>query len=328
MTSRSDVGAVTMTEHVVSMPVRNPDTTGQSRTFEFRGKLDRFDQGVIVDWKTTDDPLAYIRQALIGFQAELYALALLEEEITAQGIVYRLIRKPTIRLCSKDPSPEAYEARCYEWLRAAEYATVDHDRMFNPARMAEAARWLWHVAKRIIECRQKGEWLTNEHACTHWNRECEYLPLCVCHAEGGDVGDLIAQSYEPRVVHEELETGDKDVLTYSSASTMTLCERRYCFRYEHCIMAKRKEDSGAAYLGSAVHVGLAAAFVGGLGNGYTAVGQWADANPVIGPDAATKQAQEMAKARAMVRVAMERWGDADLLSADSAAVDAGQGELV
>jgi hypothetical protein len=297
----------TASERIVAMPVYNPDSAGQSRTFLFRGKLDRLEDDVIVDWKTTSDPLAFIRQSMIGFQPELYALALLEEGIQGRGIMYRLLKTPTIRLCSKDATPEAYEDRCVEWLRTTEYALVEHDRMFNPSRMDEARRWLWQVSKRIVECRAKGQWLTNEHACTKWQRECEYLPLCLCHCEGGNVGSMIDEQYEPRLVHEELETGDKDVISYSSASLMTLCERRYSFRYEHGIRAKREETSGAAYLGSVVHVGLDALFTDGLEAARTAINTWVDANPVIGADACAKQAQEVAKANAIVRVAAERW---------------------
>lgn len=98
-----------------------------------------------------------------------------------------------------------------------------------------------------------------------------------------------------------------DILTYSSATTYCLCERKYFWRFERAVRPKREEESDALVVGSVSHVGCDAYVSGGLQAGLDAIADWMKAQNVIG-DAVRKAQERAAKARAMVRVAALKWG--------------------
>jgi hypothetical protein len=85
------------TETIVSMPILNPETRAPSRTFRYMGKIDGVEDRKIVDWKGVDNPAQFIQRRRIGFQAELYALALAEQDIKLDEIEYRLITRPLLK---------------------------------------------------------------------------------------------------------------------------------------------------------------------------------------------------------------------------------------
>jgi len=275
------------------------------------GKIDLIEGSTLVDWKNVSDPQQYIQSRTIGYQQELYALAAemcLDRRI--DKIEYRLIKRPSIKLCGKDSSPSTYEQRCVEWLKNEPGAILVHPVDINPARFKAAKLWLWNVSQRILDARRDDLWLTNENACRLWMRECEYMPLCICEANGGDCGWMIKERYEERPQHEELEDvepSDKDTLTYSSGTTFTACERKYYWRYFMSIRPQRDDTSDALYTGSASHIGMEWYAKEGIDSALDHITKWADVHPVIGMDAATKQDQAIARARAIVRVAAERW---------------------
>lgn len=195
-----------LTEHVVDMPVVNPDG-GTSRTFRYCGVLDGLDVSQLVDWKRVNDTADFIRSKTIGYQTELYAAALAEKGIEVHSARFRLITEPTIRFCNKDGgSTRLYEDRCVEWLKDDPSKVMEHEMYVNPGRIREARYWLWNVSKRILENRRTGRWLRNEFACRTWNRMCEYSPICEAEASGGDPEWIIGQEFE--VIddpHPELE---------------------------------------------------------------------------------------------------------------------------
>lgn len=191
-----------LVEHVVEMPIDNPDTTGTSRTFVFRGKVDGVANGQVLDWKTCSDATATIQQKTLGFQAELYALALMRQGVMVNEAAYRIIEVPTLRFQQGgEPtkkyggSRDQYETACYEWLMTDPGHMGDHSIPIDAGRLDGARHWLWTVAKRILDNRQTGRWLRNEHACYNWNRRCEYMPICELEASGNDWSALIGTSF-------------------------------------------------------------------------------------------------------------------------------------
>lgn len=294
----------TATEQLVSLPVINPDTGHKSRTFVYRGKVDRVEGGTLIDWKSCADPNRFIRSKKIGFQPYLYAMAVEAAGTKLDTIEYRLITTPKIKMCSKDTNAAAYEDRCVEWL-GQDGKLVTHQLMLNPARMVAAKEYLWEASKRILDSRLNHRWLPNENACHMWERVCEYAPLCEAVAEGADVKWLIDEHYGRSVVHQELGGGNRDELTYSSLSTLTLCERKYYWQIEQGLR-KKLDYTEALWLGSAMHAGLEAFVEGGRKAAGQAIARWEQQNPAIGDDVRYNE-QQAAKARAMVRAAAERW---------------------
>lgn len=305
-----------LTEHSVSMPITNPVSGRDSRTFEFQGRVDLVEDKRVVDWKTVSDTALFIQQHSIGFQSELYVMALRYADIEVDLVEYRLIEKPTIRLCGKDANRDAYENRCVEWLRLTEGALRVHEVWVTPSRTQKAQAWLWAVSKRLLECRNCSRWLTNEYACYTFNRTCEFLPLCLLASQGADVEEMIREKYEQKSRHEEIESDGLDVITYSSATTLAICEQRYQYRYERGLQRRDDETSAAMWTGSALHVGMEALICAGIDAAMKVLDEWESQNPIIGSDAAKKQDQQIAQARAMVRVAAEKWLTVDALTAE------------
>lgn len=320
----------TATEQIVSLPVINPESGRASRTFQYRGKVDRIEGGTLIDWKSAGDPQRFIRTQVIGFQPYLYALAAEHAGFTIDTIAYRIVTTPSIRFCSKDRdhekkhSPALYEERCIEWLQH-DGKLVDYPLILNPKRMDMARAYLWECGKRILDNRRYERWLPNTNACYAWERCCQYAPLCEALAEGSGVHFLMDQDFEVAQVHQELGGGNRDELTYSSTSLLTLCEQKYFWRIEQGLV-KKSDYAEPLWLGGAMHCGLEAyaksttkllrqevgGFVPVPGNGAAiidaseAIAKWVAENPAIGDDAHYVD-QQAAKARAMVRVAAEKW---------------------
>lgn len=184
-----------LTEHVVEMPVSNPDG-GTSRSFVYMGVLDGLEAGCLHDWKTTSDPHEFIESKSIGYQTELYAAALQEQGIKVTSAMFRLITKPTIKFCNKDGgNPKVYEERCIAWLNEDPSRLMEHEMYVNPGRIEQARHWLWSISKRVLENRRTGRWLQNENACRNWNRRCEYADVCIAEASGDDSSYLIGQKF-------------------------------------------------------------------------------------------------------------------------------------
>jgi hypothetical protein len=87
-----------MIEQTVEMPIVNPDTKRSSRSFIFMGKVDRVDPQLrrVRDWKGVAKVDRFLRELRIGYQAELYVLALQRAGVTIIEIEYCLITRPTI----------------------------------------------------------------------------------------------------------------------------------------------------------------------------------------------------------------------------------------
>ena len=340
------------TELLVTMPVVNPRTGAKSKTFVFCGVVDRTDASRIDDWKT-GDPGRFISKARIGFQAELYALAVEGSQgRVIREVTYRLMDRPTLKYSQPvfsyavkktgrktalklfdnrkqaetlanmqngyveervkgDATRQDYEDRCYAWLLEDPARMVHHPHLLSEPRRQRARQWLWESCKRLLECKNCDRWLPNELACYSWERACPYLPLCECEAQGGDVNWIIEDQYETADPHPELGevvNGGKTVVTYSSLTTHALCEQKYYWKVVRCLRPHR-DDAEARWVGSAMHAGVAAYANGGLEAACKAIDEWANYNPVLGPDAAWKQEEQVAKARAMVRAAAVKWPD-------------------
>lgn len=297
-------------ERVVSLPVINPATGWPSRTFEWRGKIDIVDGGRVIDWKSCRDPQRTIKTKALSYQVELYALACEHEGIPINEVVYRLITVPSIKFCGKDADASAYEDRCYEWLLEPG-RMVEHPFMVNRAALDAARRWLWDTTRRQRQNQLSGVWLPNEHACFQWERECEYFPMCEAWKNGTDPN--LRDNYD-KVDNRHPELGDdarfakRQVVTYSSLSLLTTCERKHYYKYE-LGLRKKREDSESLWVGSAMHVGLEKFAADGVDAARKAIAEWADANPVLGEDAARNQEQQVSRAMAMCRAAETKWGE-------------------
>jgi len=347
----------TLTEQIVSMPIRNPDTGAPSRTFVYMGKVDAIeivealDTGRIIDWKGVADTARFVTQARIGYQAELYALAVIEGGTDIMEIAYRLIERPGIKYkhpkltwaCKRasnknaskvfdnqkdadtfarmqgmeviarhtgNPNRDDYELECVDWLLKEPDRIVDHTHRITPEKLTQAKWYLHECGKRILENRRCSRWIPNCKACYAWERPCEYIDLCDALQNGGDWQWVIDDRYDV-VENTHRELGDIDVkldiLTYSSLGDLSLCEVLYFWRHEKKVRLRTEDDTEPLWVGNAMHAGMEAFAKSGHPAAVEAIDKWAGDNPVIGEDGFWRQEQQIAKARAMVRVAVLKW---------------------
>lgn len=327
-------------EKQVCMPLRNPATGRSSTKFYYAGAIDLIGGGRIVDWKSASDTTGFAAKKSIGYQPECYALALRRLGYEVTEYEYRVIQTPSITLCGKDYSsalediasvrgckvselPEsisavvnvqarnAYEQRCYEWIQSDPTRLLSLVYPITETQLAQAESWLWSVKERIQLARKTGCYLTNENACDTWSRRCPYIDLCKTAKEGGDVYNQLHATYEMGASHRELSlpphVSEQNVITYSSASRFSLCEQRYYWSNVLGLQLRNEPTNETLYTGSAMHAGLEALSTEGLEAALNAIENWERANPVIGEEATQKQDQSVARARAMVRAAAEKW---------------------
>jgi hypothetical protein len=312
--------ANTHIETIVSLPIYNPDTGRASRTFRYQGRVDLVEGTRLVDWKSARDPQRFIKTKRIGFQAELYTLALRSQGVNITEHEYRIVGTPSLQLVKKtDLGYEytrkyggdlgLYEDTCYNWIIDDPGKMISHVKAVDAGRLKQAQAYLWECGKRILENRNAERWLPNEQACYSWERECEYMPLCEAVAGCADLAGQIDLLYEKSEPHPELNGHGKDpnTLTYSSLGVLTLCELKYFWKYEQSLR-RRNDFSEPLWTGSAMHAGLEAYSKDGLAAGLRGVQEWAEHNPIITENAALYQEQLICKARAMVRAAAEKWG--------------------
>lgn len=213
--------------------------------------------------------------------------------------------------CTGNPTREHYEKECIDWLwKGGGQRLVTHNHLLTTAKLEQAKWWLWECSKRILDSRRMKRWIPNVHACHNWNRECPYIELCDAVQNGADWRWIIDERFDiGKSSHPELDGADNgaDVLTHSSAKDLASCEMYYYWKHELRLRKKADEHFAARDLGSAMHRGLEAFAEGGIDAAYTAIDTWQDNNPILGEDAAWRQDEQVARARAMVRVAYQKW---------------------
>lgn len=214
-----------------------------------------------------------------------------------------------------DESRQAYEDRCFEQLLKEPQRMVSHNYLVTPAKLEQTRWWLWECSKRILDSRRNNRWIPNTGACFASDRKepCAFLPLCEAVQNGHNYEALILDDFQ-RVTDPHPELGghgenlpDRDILTFSSLSDLARCEMLFYWRHEQCLRKKRDEDSEPLWVGSAMHRGVAGYAKAGLRTAMAAVEGWAAQNPILGEDAAWKQDEQIARARAMVRAAAVKW---------------------
>jgi hypothetical protein len=207
-----------------------------------------------------------------------------------------------------DDGCDAYEERCYDWIHERPERMVSHPLQILEHRLAAARAYIWDCSKRVLDCRRNGRWLPNALACRNYNRVCPCAPLCEAQSTGADVEWLINEQYkEIPSPHPELgDMGvDRELLTYSSMTTLCQCEAKYDWQYERRLRTDA-DTSDPLWRGSAIHIGLEVYATEGREAALAAIDEWAERHPVLGGDW-RKQEQEIAKARAMVRAAADKW---------------------
>jgi hypothetical protein len=318
-------------EKIVCMPLRSPHTGRASTKYKYAGAIDRVEGARVVDWKSTGDPSKFTARKGVGYQPDCYAIALRRMGYTITEYEYRVIQTPQIKLSRADykladevnaavddgvegedgrmTPGDAYEERCYQWIMERPGERIQSIvQPLTEESMRQAEHWLWAVKERIALARKTQSFLTNESACDAFGVVCAFAPLCQAARNGDDVSGIIEEKYSRKGnTHQELGIDGADIITYSSASTFSLCEQKWAWGTELGLELAGAGTNDALYIGSAMHYGLEHLDTLGLDGALALLDKWVEDNPVIGPDASERQQQAVGKARAMIRAAARYW---------------------
>lgn len=224
------------TELEFSVPIINPITNRQSRSFKLMGKVDALalldGKYFIMEHKTasmiTGD---YIEILPMDFQINLYAMALSRfKNIPIAGVIYNVIQKSRIKQ-KMGETEEQFELRRQELIlksktgkTSAKRQLPESDEIFrhrlqsvyeNPKMYHREMLYisnedikrteyhLWEITQEILHTQRRGKWSQNTDTCFRYHRPCMYFPLCRAH-DNPNIKDNLYTELPP---HSELSVG-------------------------------------------------------------------------------------------------------------------------
>jgi len=189
------------------LPLVNPDTGRESKTFRHGGKIDLvLDDGrdgiIIVDHKTAQNIGGdYIDR--VQHNAQLYGYSVAAERVFGKkctSLFMNVICKPTIRL-KKNESEEDFYQRMLDWYGPDKFLRqqITIDKRF----LHTVKRDLWERGQQIRFSDYHDYFPRNTNSCHLYNSVCPYFRLCIL-----DMQHLKKTDFEKKRKHEELsETG-------------------------------------------------------------------------------------------------------------------------
>jgi hypothetical protein len=193
----------TRKESKFSIPIINPETGARSRSFELQGKIDAITaidgQNWIVEYKTAsqinDD---YFNRIELDEQVSTYMYAAQKFfEIPIVGIIYRVLKKPSIRQKKTESLEQFCQRLAQDYLNRPEFYFFEGKFYRSQEDLVQYEKELWAFTKQYLYERNHGIHCKNASRCTDFGR-CEYMPICLQEADW----ELI---YEKREIHEELK---------------------------------------------------------------------------------------------------------------------------
>lgn len=181
---------VVATELVFTLPIVNPDTGHESRTFALGGKLDRIvklpdGRLAVMEYKTCgvdiSDSTDYWPRLRMDQQISVYVLAARALGHDVATVLYDATRKPSIRpklVKGARETPTEWAARyladIYE-RPGFYYARQEIPRLESD--LDEFRAELWQMAGTIREAQNHGRFFRNTNSCLFPYR-CEYFDVC------------------------------------------------------------------------------------------------------------------------------------------------------
>lgn len=174
------------------VPIINPDTKARSKTFDLAGKVDgltKIDgQWWICEYKTTSQlTRAYIDRLQLDTQITTYMYGLQRlRSIKVAGVIYRIIKKPTIRQKQTETASQ-FRERVVEDYRARPEFYFDEQRLYRSQEdLEDFERELWMFTQRILQERREGIHFKNTSRCAEYGG-CPYIPLCLKYQDAMDL---------------------------------------------------------------------------------------------------------------------------------------------
>ena len=194
------------TEIEFSISIRNPKTKAKSRTFILSGKADCVvklgGKWWLMEYKTAGQVgKSYIDKLMLDSQITTYIYALQKYlGIKIAGVMYRVIRKPSIRQTKKETLEQFLDRLIADYKDRPEFYFFEEKLYRSQADLKEFEAELWGLTQDILKCKREGLYYKNTSRCRDWGA-CEYIPLCL---QQPDALDL----FITKEINPELKEGE------------------------------------------------------------------------------------------------------------------------
>jgi hypothetical protein len=159
-------------------PIINPATRRKSRTFHLRGKIDGLVNKHGDRWLLEHKTATRIPQAKeLDFQTILYTYACGCNAKPISGVIHNYMIKTTSQP-RKGESLGDFEKRIQDMYTSGDkFHRIHEHRVYQ--HINKIMGTVWWVMQQINQCRKTNQWTQNFTACRQYQRDCDYLPLCV-----------------------------------------------------------------------------------------------------------------------------------------------------
>ena len=192
------VQVVQLEKKYKGLPIYNPLSTKRSIKAKWSFIADmvvRLSDGLwLVEYKTASQlGNDYIAKLDIDNQVSSY-ITYLEKELNEpiRGIIYRVLKKPSIRLKKTETPTQFLERLESLFAEQSEDYLIEYRFRRSRDEINEFKSDLWNQTQYILAAHRKKTWPRNTQSCVMYGR-CEYFPICKKQAgaelmfkEGGD----------------------------------------------------------------------------------------------------------------------------------------------
>lgn len=198
-----------MAEIQFSIPIINPATGHKSNSFLLQGKADglaKIDgKNWLVEYKTAGMiDKNYIDKLNLDTQITTYIYALQRFlSIKIEGVIYRILRKPTIRQTKKETVFQFQDRLIQDYKDRPEFYFHEEILYRSQDDLTEFEKELWDLTQTMLHCQRSDGWYTNTGRCSDWGM-CSYSALCLKQPDAM----VLFETKEP---HEELEKENVEV---------------------------------------------------------------------------------------------------------------------
>lgn len=196
-----------MPEYEFCIPLINPETGAPSKTFQHAGKLDGLfklnGQWFVGEFKTASQVgHDYLERLKLDTQITSYlAAAQLALGIKIAGVIYKILKKPSIKQTQKETVQQYCERLIADYQTRTDFYFHQEILYRTQDDLTEYGFEKWEVAKDILDARRTGRFYKNTSMCSLYGL-CEYMPICTG-------GQQALAHYETRAPHEELSEKEK-----------------------------------------------------------------------------------------------------------------------
>jgi hypothetical protein len=184
------------------IPILNPLTKHISHSFRLQGKIDKLAKidGLwwLVEYKTASQiNQGYFERLELDEQITTYIYAAQKEwNIKIAGVIYRVLKKPSIRQTKKETLEQFCKRLEKDYIDRPEFYFYEQQLYRSQEDLERFEQELWDFTQQYLYEKRNGINYRNCSRCLDWGR-CQYMPIC-CNEPDWNL------KYEVKEINEEL----------------------------------------------------------------------------------------------------------------------------